>query len=169
MIIWIIGLSDSGKTTLANKIISNVRKKGRKIIHLDGDAVRELYDNDLGHTIEDRKLNSHRICKICKYLDDQNIDVVVSILSIFPESRMWCRDNLSSYFEIYIKVSLKTLKNRDSKNLYKKYNQGIIKNVVGCDLEFKVPENPDLVIQNEGKEKEFLLNAYLISDKILEQ
>ena len=169
MIIWIIGLSDSGKTTLANKIISNVRKTGRKIIHLDGDVVRELYDNDLGYSLKDRKLNSIRICKICKYLDCQKLDVVVSILSNFPESRKWCRDNLSRYFEIYIKVPLSTLKKRDSKNLYKKYSQGMIKNVIGCDLEFKIPENPDMIIENDGEEKEFLVNASIISSKIIEQ
>ena len=76
---------------------------------------------------------------------------------------------MSSYFEIYIKVPLSTLKKRDSKNLYKKYSQGIIKNVIGCDLEFKIPENPDMIIENDGEEKEFLVNASIISSKIIEQ
>ena len=94
MIVWIVGLSGAGKTTLANQIVYKLRENGKKIVHLDGDLIRNLYGNDIGHSIEDRKKNADRICKLCKFLDLQEIDVVTSILSIFPESRQWCRDNL---------------------------------------------------------------------------
>ena len=87
MIVWIIGLSGSGKSFLANKIYKNLNKKRKKVICIDGDEIRKY----IGHTMEDRKINANRICKLCKFLDDQNIDVVTSILSIFPESRKWCR------------------------------------------------------------------------------
>ena len=167
MIVWIIGLSGSGKSTLAIEVVKKIRMKDKSIIHLDGDLIRELYENDIGHTMEDRKINANRICKLCKFLDDQNIDVVTSILSIFPESRKWCRENLSRYYEVFIKTSINILKERDSKGIYKKYDQGILKNVAGIDIEFIEPESPDLIINNNGNLRELLNNSEEIVQQFL--
>ena len=167
MIVWIIGLSGSGKSTLAKEVVKKMRIKDKSIIHLDGDLIRELYENDIGHTMEDRKINANRICKLCKFLDDQNIDVVTSILSIFPESRKWCRENLSRYYEVFIKTNINILKERDSKGIYKKYDQGILKNVAGIDIKFIEPESPDLIINNNGNLKELLYKSEDIVQQFL--
>ncbi len=156
MIVWIIGLSGAGKTTLANQIVCKLREKGKKIVHLDGDLIRNLYGNDIGHSIEDRKKNADRICKLCKFLDLQEIDVVTSILSIFPESRQWCRENLINYYEVFIKTDIQILKKRDSKGIYKKFDRGLIKNVAGLDLNFIEPDRPDLIINNNGNLGDFI-------------
>ena len=55
MVVWLIGLSGSGKTTLATEVVELIRQRGRKVILLDGDKVRDLFGNDLGHNLEDRK------------------------------------------------------------------------------------------------------------------
>ena len=55
MIVWIIGLSGSGKTTLANEVTTILRSKNKKVVLIDGDQIRELYGNDLGHDLKDRK------------------------------------------------------------------------------------------------------------------
>ena len=165
MIVWIVGLSGAGKTTLANQIVYKLRENGKKIVHLDGDLIRNLYGNDIGHSIEDRKKNADRICKLCKFLDLQEIDVVTSILSIFPESRQWCRDNLINYYEVFIKTDIQILKTRDSKGIYKKFDRGLIKNVAGLDLNFIEPDCPDLVINNNGNLEDFIKYSDLILKK----
>ena len=113
MVVWIIGLSGAGKTTLAEKTVEEVRKKGKKIILLDGDSVREVWGDDLGHDLFSRKRNADRICRLCQFLDHQGLDVVCAVLSIFPESREWCRANLSSYYEVFIDAPLEQIMARD--------------------------------------------------------
>ncbi|TVO60271.1 adenylyl-sulfate kinase [Denitromonas ohlonensis] len=165
MVVWLIGLSGAGKTTLAERIAQDVRERGRPIVILDGDRIRELYGNDLGHSLADRKTNADRICRLCDFLDAQGIDVVCAILSLFPESRRWCRDHLSNYFEVFIDTPIKTLADRDSKGLYARYMRGEIKEVAGLDLEFPAPENPDLYIDNSGTLAQLLAHAPSIADR----
>lgn len=167
MITWIIGLSGSGKTTLATSVITSLRSKGRSVVLLDGDAVRELYGNDLGHSMTDRRTNADRICKLSAFLDSQNIDVVVAILSLFPDTRDWCRNNLSSYYEVFIDCDLHNLKNRDSKGLYSRFDSGEITNVAGCDLHFPRPASPDLIISNNSSLDNLLAHTAIIVDKFI--
>lgn len=166
MVIWIIGLSGSGKTTLSNQIVEDVRSRGRKVILLDGDRVRALFGNDLGHDLASRKVNADRICRLCSFFDDQGLDVVCAILSIFPESRTWCRENLSDYYEVFIEAPLDQLIKRDPKGIYGRYQRGEAKNVAGLDLAFPRPERPDLVISNNGSKKSLLDHASAIADRL---
>lgn len=156
MVVWIIGLSGAGKSTLAEKTVDEVRKKGKKIILLDGDSIRELWGDDLGHDILSRKRNADRICQLCQFLDHQGLDVVCAVLSIFPESREWCRKNLSSYYEVFIDAPLEQIMARDVKGIYARFKKGEIQDVAGLDLEFPVPQNPDLLIKNTASRSEFL-------------
>lgn len=167
MIIWLIGLSGSGKTTLAEKVVEIVRAEKRQVVLLDGDRVRELFGGDLGYGIEDRRKSAQRMCNFCEFLDNQGIDVICAFLSIFPESRNWCRDNLSSYYEVFIDTPIQYLKKRDSKGLYARYARGEVNNVVGIDLEFVVPTSPDLTIVNDGGISGLLSHAPKIADQIL--
>ena len=73
MVIWIIGQSGCGKTYLAKKLCSQLKKRGKKIFFLDGDEFRKKFSNDLKYTKADRKKNSLRIQKFCKYLENQKI------------------------------------------------------------------------------------------------
>ena len=149
MVIWIIGLSGAGKTTLANRIIKKISNHKTNVVLLDGDIIRDVFGNDLSHSIDDRLINAQRINRLCKMLDDQNIHVVCSILSLFPESRDWNRQNIKNYFEVYIDAPMDQLQNRDYKGIYKEYNEGKIKDVAGLDIEFIPPNNPDLIIKNQ--------------------
>jgi len=167
MVIWLIGLSGSGKTTLADKIVSDLREVGQTVVSLDGDILRELWGNDLGHDLESRRENAQRICRLCQFLDQQGLDVVCAILSIFPESREWCRQNLSSYYEVFIDAPLSQVMERDVKGIYSKYKNGEIKNVAGLDLEFPIPQKPDLVIKNVKRKEDLLSHAPIIKNQIL--
>lgn len=148
MVIWLIGMSGAGKTAIGHEIYTLLNAQKKNVVFLDGDIVREIMGFDVGHTIEDRNINAGRISRLCKFLHDQDIDVVCAILSIFPEWQRWNRDNITEYFEVYIKVDFNVLVARDSKGLYKSALSGEIKNVVGVDIEFPEPPRADLIIEN---------------------
>ena len=166
MVIWIIGLSGSGKTTIGRELAKKLREYGRKLVFMDGDILRKIMGNDLGHTIEDRRKNADRVCRLCQHLNDSGIDVIFSILSLFSESREWNRQNIAQYFEIYLKASLDAVKRRDPKGLYKKEFSGEIRNVAGIDIPFKEPENPDLIIENSDDRVNFDDMVTNIVDKL---
>jgi adenylylsulfate kinase len=107
------------------------------------------------HTIEGRRKNAERLSHLSKFLSDQNIHVIAAVLSIFPEWQAWNRKNIIAYQEIYIKASIDVLEKRDINNLYFQAKSGKIKNVVGIDIPFPEPENPDLVIENNIERSDF--------------
>ncbi|MBA3023286.1 MAG: adenylyl-sulfate kinase [Gammaproteobacteria bacterium] len=155
MVIWIIGLSGTGKTTLANQVVERIRRMSGKVVLLDGDLIRALFGNDVDHTVEGRRRNAERLSALSKFLAGQGIHVVAAVLSIFPEWRRWNRENIPDYAEVYIKASMQTLLRRDIKNLYAKAMRGEIVNVVGVDIPFPEPESPELVIENDADRMEF--------------
>jgi adenylylsulfate kinase len=163
MVIWIIGLSGTGKSTLAVQVVERIRQSGSKVVLLDGDLIRTLFGNDVDHTIDGRRRNAERLSVISKFLADQDIHVVGAVLSIFPEWRRWNRENIANYSEVYIKASMQTLLRRDIKNLYAKASKGEIVNVVGVDIPFPEPENPDLVIENDVDRLDF----HELTDRIM--
>ena len=168
MVLWLIGLSGTGKTTLAREVITGVNKETRNTILIDGDMIREIFGNDLGYSTEDRLLNAQRICQLGKFLDDQGINVVCAILSIFPETREWNRKNIENYYEVFIDTPIEVLIQRDSKGIYGKYKLGEITEVAGMDIKFPIPDNADLVIENSKSKEELLNYAKPIIAKLLQ-
>ena len=149
MVVWIIGLSGSGKSTLANNVVNRMRQSINNVILLDGDVIRAIFGNDVDYSIDGRRRNAERLSYLSKFLSDQGIHVVAAILSIFPEWRLWNRTNITNYSEVYIRATMQTLIRRDVKNLYTRAVNGEIANVVGVDLPFPEPENPELIIDND--------------------
>lgn len=166
MVVWIMGLSGAGKTTLARKVVEELRNSVSNVVLIDGDEIREMFGNDLGHTLADRRRNADRICRLGKFLDDQGIHVVCAILSLFPESREWNRNNLRDYYEVFIDTPLNDLKERDSKGLYARFARGEISDVAGLDLVFPLPD-AHLVIRNHGSRDALLGHAPLIADRVV--
>ena len=163
MVIWIIGLSGTGKTTLATQVVERIRQMNRKVVLLDGDLIRDLFGNDVDHSIEGRRRNADRLSVLTKFLADQGIHVVAAVLSIFPEWRRWNRENIADYSEVYLKASMQTLLRRDIKDLYAKALKGEIIDVVGVDIPFPEPQSPDLVIENDVD----LLDVKKLTDRIM--
>ena len=149
MIICIIGLAGSGKTTTGRSLYKKIKSKNPATCFIDGDKIREINDYDLGYTLSDRKKNAKRVINLCKLLDDQKINVVVSILHNFPKQGLENRKNFSEYFEVFIKCKKNTLIKRDQKKLYSKVGKKKILNVVGFDIKFHEPIKPDLVVNCE--------------------
>lgn len=166
MVVWIIGLSGSGKTTLSEEVASLLRRKNRIVAVIDGDVIREVFGNDADYSIEGRRRNANRICALCQFLEGQGIDVICAILSIFGESRLWNRENLKNYYEVFVDAPIEQLIQRDSKGLYGKYLRGEINEVAGMDLHFPEPKNANLVIKNDGDRSAFLKNAQTIAEHV---
>lgn len=169
MVIWIVGLSGAGKTCLANKIVEEATRDGIRTVLLDGDIIREIFGNDIGYTMADRLVNAQRICKLGKFLDDQGINVICAILSIFPETRQWNRKHIQDYYEVFIDAPIDSLVQRDVKGIYSKFSRGEISDVAGMDIEFPIPNDSDLVIDNSGSESDLLDHAQKIVDVLKER
>ena len=155
MVTWFIGLSRSGKSTLSKILYNKLKEKINNLVLIDGDIVRSVFGNDLGHTVEARLENARRISKLTKFLADQDIHVIAAVLSIFPEWQKWNRENIKNYSEVYLKVPMKILEQRDTNNLYLNDKKGEIKNVVGIDIPFPEPPQPDLILNNDRNDHNY--------------
>ncbi len=138
MVIWIIGLPGSGKTTLAREL----QKLFPNAIHIDGDDMREIWGEDIGYTINDRQKNSKRIQKLATLFEKQGFMVIVSIMSIFKEHREENRTLYKKYIEIFLDVDLDILKTR--RKIYQDAIDKKIGNVVGVDITYEKPDSFDV-------------------------
>lgn len=150
-VFWITGLSGAGKTTVAHLLYQELKKKHKNLVMLDGDKLREAIGGDLGHELKDRQQIAFRNSKLCKLLSDQGLHVICATIAMFENCRQWNRQHIENYVEVYLKVPMDVLMERDPKQIYLKYKNGEIKNVVGLDMPFEAPLAPTLTIENYGQ------------------
>ena len=159
MVIWITGLSASGKTTLSKSFEKLFRPLYPNLVLLDGDVIRQLYGNDLGYSEADRWIQIKRIQTIAAFLDQQSIIVVVSALYAHDDLLNHNRTLFEQYFEVYLKADLCFLRNREVKGLYQKAFNNEMKDVVGIDIPWHEPKDPDLIFHMvESKTPEEMAN-----------
>jgi glutamine kinase len=147
---WITGLSGAGKTTVGRALCDRLRAAGRRVIFLDGDELRGVLAEDLGHNAEDRRRSAMRNARLCRLLSEQGVDVVCATISLFHEVQRWNRQNIPGYREIYLRVPLDELRRRDSKGIYTAAQRGTSRDVVGLDVPAEAPVAPDLCLDNYG-------------------
>lgn len=151
---WITGLSGAGKTTIGTILYQRLKQAKANVVLLDGDALRETFGNDLGFSRGDRMKSAMRNARLCKLLADQQIDVVCCTISMFDQVRDWNQENNDHYKEIYIKVPMDVLKERNQKNLYVVDDRGnAASHVAGLDILIEEPKRPDIEILNDGLKK----------------
>jgi len=146
MVLWITGLSASGKTTIGRAFLEIIKDSGAQKVFLDGDSVREMFGGDLGYDENSRIKHIQRVQRLAKFLTDQGIDVVVAALYSNQEILAENRKLFDKYFEVYLKADIEFLKLRENKSLYTKAQSNEIKDVVGVDINWQEPKNPDLII-----------------------
>lgn len=151
-LVWITGLAGSGKTTISHQVYDLVKIKHKNTILIDGDVVRELFNNDLGYDKEDRLKNAKRISNLANFLVLQDINVICSTISLFNEIHDYNRKNCTNYFEVLINTNLDELKKRDKKGLYSKFASNEINDLPGLDFNYELPQNPDLILNNNNSE-----------------
>lgn len=150
-LIWITGLSGSGKTTIGQEVYKQLKKLYINTVFLDGDTFRDVLGNDLGHTPKDRLENAKRIHRMCKYLISQEINVVCATMSLYKEIHELNRKHIKDYYEVFIDCDIEELVQRDQKGLYTMAINGQRDDVVGVNLAYDKPKNCDLTINNSLK------------------
>lgn len=151
MVIWVTGLSASGKTTLAKYFIKRMNKNKRHFALVDGDNIRDIFLNDLGFDKKSRFKQITRMQNIAKFLDDQGCNVIVAALYSHPKLLDRNKKIFKNYFEIYLKANINFLVERETKKIYKKAIQKKIKNVVGIDIKWHPPKKPNLIFEQKNK------------------
>src|ERR671910_2040290 len=153
--LWFTGLSGSGKTTITNILVKELRKRGSKIEVLDGDVVRENLSKGLGFSKEDRDTNIRRVAFVADLLSRNGVPVITAAISPYREIRDEAREQMDGRFiEAYVKASVEECERRDVKGLYAKARAGEIKEFTGVSDPYEPPENPELILDTEHQSPE---------------
>ena len=147
---WITGLSGAGKSTVAALVRDRLAARGRPVLLIDGDAIREVLGATTSHAPEARHQLAMTYARLAREVARQGIDAVCATISMFDQVREWNRANIIRYREIYVRVPLEELERRDPRGLYARARRGEQPHVVGIDVPFEEPRRPDLVIDNFG-------------------
>jgi bifunctional enzyme CysN/CysC len=148
-VIWLTGLSGSGKSTIANLLEARLYDLNRHTYLLDGDNVRHGLNRDLGFTEVDRVENIRRVGETAKLMVDAGLITIVSFISPYRSERSMVRGLVEDgeFIEIYVDTPLEICEQRDPKGLYRRARAGEIANFTGISSEYEAPENPEVHIR----------------------
>ncbi len=148
-VFWIMGPTSSGKTTLAEKLVKDIRQMGQPVIHYDGDEVRNWFGDDFGFS-EDHRL---RVVKTLVHLANKSVEsglcVIVSALTANENARRYVCKHTTGLVVCFLSCSIKTCAERDPKGLYHQAITGQINTLIGINGNYSAPKMPDLVIDTE--------------------
>lgn len=153
MVIWLVGLSGAGKTSLGRSLTERLRARGRPVVMMDGDEMRRVFDMnnlDEDYTVAARRRMTVRYQHLSSWLEAQGIDVVCCVIGMFPEVLEENRAVFQSYFEVFLDAPLDVLQSRDPKGIYRRALEGALSDVVGVDIPYASPAAPDLRISVDG-------------------
>ena len=149
MVIWFTGISGAGKTTVATLLQERFDSDGLENELLDGDVVRQYFDDDLGYTEKERIQNITRTAYAAGLLSKHGIIAIVAVIAPYYGVRDFIRQHTDNYIQVYVKVSVETAIRRDVKGHYKKYEDGEMENLIGVDDGYDIPRSPNLVLDTD--------------------
>lgn len=153
-VVWMTGLSGSGKTTIAHILVDELRARGVRVERLDGDVVRQSLTRDLGFSKEDRDKNIERVAFVAKLLSRNGVGCVCSFISPYQVVRDMVRENTTNFLEVYVDAPLEVVIQRDVKGLYEKAMAGEIPNFTGISDPFEAPIQPDIHLRTDRQTPE---------------
>jgi len=171
-VIWLTGLSASGKTTIALQLATKLREHDFKVELLDGDAIRNELSADLGFSRRDRREQIRRVVYLCKLLSKNGITCLVSVISPYRDLRNLAREEIrkvSPFIEVFVKCSLESCIKRDPKGLYKKALSGEISNFTGLQDPYEEPVSPDVMVNTDSETVEECVDKIISAIKIREE
>ena len=158
-VIFLTGLSGSGKTTIAKALVEKYKKKGIVPVLLDGDEIRKVI-HQTGFDEESRKKHNLNVGYMASLLESQGNVVIVSLISPYSDTRNEIRTMCKRFVEVYVCTDIKVCIERDPKGLYAKAITGEIKDFTGISAPYYAPENPEVLLDTE------VLSIAACTDKI---
>jgi adenylylsulfate kinase len=161
LVIWFTGLSGSGKSTLAMGLENELNKNGYLTEVLDGDKIRSGLNNNLGFTAIDRIENIRRIAEVSKLFCNCGVVTISAFISPTIEIRQMAREIIGNddFFEVYVSTPIEVCESRDTKGLYKKAREGVVKDFTGVSAPYESPLKPDINMNTSGKSVEECVNT----------
>ncbi len=152
VVLWLYGLSGSGKSTIANEVERALHAAGRMTVILDGDNLRTGLNRNLGFSDEDRTENVRRVSETAKFLAGQGLITLVSVITPLRRHRRMAAEIIGSdLHEIYVRADFATCADRDPKGLYAKAKEGTIGQFTGKDSGFEEPEAAALILDTQAR------------------
>jgi adenylylsulfate kinase len=153
-ILWLTGLSGSGKSTIARALEKKLISNGKTAYILDGDNIRHGLCRDLGFSNEDRTENIRRIGEVAALFAEAGIITITAFISPLREDRQKVRDKVPTgkFIEIFIDTPLETCEQRDPKGLYQKARKGEIPQFTGISSPYEAPEACELKLDTTAVE-----------------
>ncbi|MEP7326254.1 MAG: adenylyl-sulfate kinase, partial [Gemmatimonadota bacterium] len=144
-VVWFTGLSGSGKSTIAARVVEELKRQGLPVEYLDGDNIRDIFPAT-GFTRPERDAHIRRVGWVASRLEAHGVIAVTSLVSPYRDSRDFVRGLSRNFIEIYISTPYEECEKRDIKGLYARARRGEIRNFTGLDDPYEPPVNPTLVI-----------------------
>ena len=148
-VLWLTGLSGSGKSTIANVLEEKLVRRGRLAYILDGDNLRHGLNKDLGFSADDRTENIRRVGEVAALFAHAGVITITAFISPYRDGRAAARQMVgdAGFLEIFLDTPLTECEKRDPKGLYRKARKGEISDFTGIDAPYESPEKPEISLQ----------------------
>jgi len=144
-VFWFTGLSGSGKSTIADRLVAELTQRALPVEYLDGDVIRDIFPST-GFTRPERDAHIKRVGFLASRLEAHGVIVVASLVSPYESSRQFVRNLCRNFNEVYVATPFEECERRDVKGLYARARRGEIKNFTGLDDPYEPPARPELLI-----------------------
>lgn len=167
-VVWFTGLSGSGKTTVARLVDLKLYETGRRSFLLDGDAVRDGMNSDLGFSEKDRLENLRRFTELARLFANAGVITLVSAIAPYEATRAWAKERVGPdrFVLVHIATPIEVCEARDVKGLYRDARAGKIAAFTGIDSPYEEPKDPDLRLRPEDGDPEAMADKIMA---VLEQ
>lgn len=151
VVVWLTGLSASGKTTIANALERELFNQGRQVYVLDGDKMRQGLCSDLSFSPESRKENIRRVGEVARLFADAGTICITAFISPYRSDRDLVRAIMppGGFLEVFVNAPLAVCEHRDPKGLYAKARAGLIKDFTGISAPYEPPIRPELELRTD--------------------